>query len=231
MTLMETKADRLQKLIEELMQNGQSKRSLAKAVGIAHTTVNKWAKGEMFPETDSLQKLADLRGCSLSALRKYLESGIEAEEGEELSCLESRINRMLAEVESLPIEHVIRLNKATIAAIERLPALCKNNSYSCPRKGDSINFSKGADVTISELLQDFVQRISAAELDFILRENDLPKPRFDELVAGSPPTDDDLYKLGAVLTQGDYTDKHKQHYSKARLEALRAGHYTNGASR
>lgn len=228
---METKIDRLQKLIEELKQNGQSKRNVAKLVGVTHTTVNKWAKGEAFPETDSLQKLADIRGCSLNALRKYLENGIETEDSEEFLSLESQINRIVAEVERLPVEGLIRVNKATIAVLERMPILGKNNSYSCLEKSDNIDFSKGADVTIPELLEDFVRFVSPSKLPSLLSECELSQSRLNEMIAGSPPTDEDMYKIGAILVQAKYKDKHGRSYDDTRLAALRAGRYTNGANR
>lgn len=71
---MSPKAKRLATFIQEL-RGSQSQRQLAKQLGVSQGSVNLWESGQSLPDTENLDKLAALRGWSLSDLQAYLVKG------------------------------------------------------------------------------------------------------------------------------------------------------------
>lgn len=50
------------RLSEYLAKNGTKPAALARALGVAHTTVARWASGEVAPSLDAMERLAAVTG-------------------------------------------------------------------------------------------------------------------------------------------------------------------------
>ncbi len=101
---MDSKTKRLSKLVMEL-RGSKSQRRFAKELGVSQSSVRLWESHQAWPETENLEKLAVLKGWSLSHLQTYLVEGeLPAEEP---------LEQVLRTVRSLPLEAVARV--ATVA--------------------------------------------------------------------------------------------------------------------
>jgi len=60
------------KTVEEL-RAGRSYRSFAKILGVSHPTIKAWENLEGIPDVESLERVAKLRGESLSEFRSFLD--------------------------------------------------------------------------------------------------------------------------------------------------------------
>lgn len=105
---MNSKAKRLATFIQEL-RGSQSQRQLAKQLGVSQGSVNLWESGQSLPDTENLDKLAALRGWSLSDLQAYLVKG-DLPDREPLE-------HILNTVRSLPLE---ALAQVAAVAVETL---------------------------------------------------------------------------------------------------------------
>src|SRR4028118_502392 len=94
MKSMDSKSKRLATLIQEL-RGSQSQRQFAKRLGVSPSSVNFWESHIAWPETENLEKLAALKGWSLSLLQTYLVEG-------ELPS-EDPLEQVLKTVRSLPL--------------------------------------------------------------------------------------------------------------------------------
>lgn len=74
-----TPRQRLANLVREL-RGEKSQRNFAKLLGVSYYAVQSWEKQAVWPDDDNLQKLADLKGWSLSELQVYLQVPTNAEE-------------------------------------------------------------------------------------------------------------------------------------------------------
>lgn len=105
---MNPKAKRLATFIQEL-RGSQSQRQLAKQLGVSQGSVNLWESGQSFPDTENLDKLAALRGWSLSDLQAYLVKG-ELPDREPLE-------HLLNTVRSLPLEAVAQVAAVAVETL------------------------------------------------------------------------------------------------------------------
>lgn len=105
---MNPKAKRLATFIQEL-RGSQSQRQLAKQLGVSQGSVNLWESGQSFPDTENLDKLAALRGWSLSDLQAYLVKG-ELPDREPLE-------HILNTVRSLPLEAVAQVAAVAVETL------------------------------------------------------------------------------------------------------------------
>ena len=110
MKSMDSKSKRLATLIQEL-RGSQSQRQFAKQLGVSRSSVNFWESHIAWPETENLEKLAALKGWTLSHLQTYLIEG-------ELPS-EDPLEQVLKTVRSLPLE---ALAKVATVAVETLAA-------------------------------------------------------------------------------------------------------------
>jgi len=110
MKSMDSKSKRLATLIQEL-RGSQSQRQFAKRLGVSPSSVNFWESHIAWPETENLEKLAALKGWTLSLLQTYLVEG-------ELPS-EDPLEQVLKTVRSLPLE---ALAKVATVAVETLAA-------------------------------------------------------------------------------------------------------------
>ena len=120
---MNPKAKRLATFIQEL-RGSQSQRQLAKQLGVSQGSVNLWESGQSLPDTENLDKLAALRGWSLSDLQAYLVKG-DLPDREPLE-------HILNTVRSLPLEAVAQV---AAVAVETLA----NRSISNQTSRKSVN--------------------------------------------------------------------------------------------
>ncbi len=87
------------------LRGSKSQRRFAKELGVSQSSVRLWESHQAWPETENLEKLAVLKGWSLSHLQTYLVEGeLPAEEP---------LEQVLRTVRSLPLEAVARV--ATVA--------------------------------------------------------------------------------------------------------------------
>jgi transcriptional regulator with XRE-family HTH domain len=114
------KAKRLATFIKEL-RGSRSQHQLAKQLSVSQGTVNLWESGQSWPETENLQKLAELKGWELQDLQTYLVKG-ELPDPEPLE-------QILNKVRSLPLEAVAQV---AAVAVETLAA--KSIASQTPRK-------------------------------------------------------------------------------------------------
>ena len=105
---MNPKAKRLATFIQEL-RGSQSQRQLAKQLGVSQGSVNLWESGQSLPDTENLDKLAALRGWSLSDLQAYLVKG-ELPDREPLE-------HILNTVRSLPLEAVAQVAAVAVETL------------------------------------------------------------------------------------------------------------------
>ncbi|MBR8834414.1 MAG: helix-turn-helix transcriptional regulator [Stigonema ocellatum SAG 48.90 = DSM 106950] len=71
---MNSKVERLAKLVKEL-RSSQSQHQFAKKLGVSRSSITFWESGQAWPEIENLEKLAALKGWSLSDLQMYLVKG------------------------------------------------------------------------------------------------------------------------------------------------------------
>lgn len=105
---MNPKAKRLATFIQEL-RGSQSQRQLAKQLGVSQGSVNLWESGQSLPDTENLDKLAALRGWSLSDLQAYLVRG-DLPDREPLE-------HILNTVRSLPLEAVAQVAAVAVETL------------------------------------------------------------------------------------------------------------------
>lgn len=105
---MNPKAKRLAIFIQEL-RGSQSQRQLAKQLGVSQGSVNLWESGQSLPDTENLDKLAALRGWSLSDLQAYLVKG-DLPDREPLE-------HILNTVRSLPLEAVAQVAAVAVETL------------------------------------------------------------------------------------------------------------------
>jgi len=105
---MNPKAKRLATFIQEL-RGSQSQRQLAKQLGVSQGSVNLWESGQSLPDTENLDKLAALRGWSLSDLQAYLVKG-DLPDREPLE-------HILNTVRSLPLEAVAQVAAVAVETL------------------------------------------------------------------------------------------------------------------
>ena len=105
---MNPKAKRLATFIQEL-RGSQSQRQLAKQLGVSQGSVNLWESGQSLPDTENLDKLAALRGWSLSDLQSYLVKG-DLPDREPLE-------HILNTVRSLPLEAVAQVAAVAVETL------------------------------------------------------------------------------------------------------------------
>lgn len=117
---METKTERLARLVAEL-RGSKSQRQFAKELGVSQSSVRFWESNLAWPDTENLEKLAALRGWSLSNLQTYLVKG-DLPDSEPLE-------QILNTVRSLPSEAV-----AQIAAVAVETLATRSIASQSPRK-------------------------------------------------------------------------------------------------
>lgn len=105
---MNPKAKRLTTFIQEL-RGSQSQRQLAKQLGVSQGSVNLWESGQSLPDTENLDKLAALKGWSLSDLQAYLVKG-DLPDREPLE-------HILNTVRSLPLEAVAQVAAVAVETL------------------------------------------------------------------------------------------------------------------
>lgn len=117
---METKTERLAKLVAEL-RGSKSQRQFAKELGVSQSSVRFWESNLAWPDTENLEKLAALRGWSLSNLQTYLIKG-DLPDSEPLE-------QILNTVRTLPLEAV-----AQVAAVAVETLATRSIASQSPRK-------------------------------------------------------------------------------------------------
>lgn len=111
MKLSETNSNqRLAALLIEL-RGSCSLREFASHLGVSHNDVRRWESEKGEPRLRVLGKIADLKGWTLDELKIYLEG--------ELPKRELSVQRLMADVQSMPSEAVAQI---VAAAVETLAA-------------------------------------------------------------------------------------------------------------
>lgn len=105
---MTPKTKRLTNFIQEL-RGSRSQRQLAKQLGVSQGAVNLWESGQAWPETENLEKLAQLKGWELQALQTYLIKG-------ELADPEP-LEQILNKVRSLPSDAVAQIAAVAVETL------------------------------------------------------------------------------------------------------------------
>lgn len=123
------KAKRLATFIQEL-RGSQSQRQLAKRLGVSQGSVNLWESGQSWPETENLEKLAALKGWSLSDLQTYLIKG-------ELPDTEP-LEQILSMVRSLPLEAVAQVAAVAVETLAARSIASQNLRKSVPLAADQV---------------------------------------------------------------------------------------------
>lgn len=113
---MNPKAERLATLVKEL-RSSQSQYKFAKLLGVSRPSVTFWELGQAWPDTQNLQKLADLKGWNLSDLQAYLMEG-ELPSGEPVYRLES----ILGAIRNLPSEAVAEVASVAVKTLAKRSA-------------------------------------------------------------------------------------------------------------
>lgn len=116
---MNSKVERLAKLVKEL-RSSQSQHRFAKKLGVSRSSVTFWESGQAWPDMENLEKLAALKGWSLSELQVYLINGDTVPTREPLYALEQILNAMrflpseaVAEVVNAGVQTLISRSAAT----------------------------------------------------------------------------------------------------------------------
>lgn len=124
---MDLKTERLAKLVVEL-RGSKSQRQFARELGVSQSSVRFWESYLAWPETENLEKLAALKGWTLSHLQAYLVKGELPEE--------EPLEQVLKTLRSLPLEAVAQV--ATVA-VETLAtrSLAVQNSKSIYKVADN----------------------------------------------------------------------------------------------
>ena len=105
---METKSERLARLVAEL-RGSRSQRQFARELSVSQSSVRFWESNLAWPDTDNLEKLAALRGWSLSDLQNYLTKG-DLPDSEPLE-------QILNVLRSLPSEAVAQIAAAAVETL------------------------------------------------------------------------------------------------------------------
>ncbi|NMG11724.1 helix-turn-helix transcriptional regulator [Brasilonema sp. UFV-L1] len=120
---MNSKAERLAKLVKEL-RSSQSQHQFAKKLGVSRSSVTFWESGQAWPDMENLEKLAALKGWSLSELQAYLVHG-GTPTSESLYGLEQILNAIrllpseaLAEVVNAGVQTLISRSGATQSSVK-----------------------------------------------------------------------------------------------------------------
>lgn len=121
---MNPKAKRLATFIQEL-RGSQSQRQLAKQLGVSQGSVNLWESGQSLPDTENLDKLAALRGWSLSDLQAYLVKG-DLPDREPLE-------HILNTVRSLPLEAVAQVAAVAVETLATRSIANQTSRKSVPK--------------------------------------------------------------------------------------------------
>lgn len=105
---METKVERLARLVAEL-RGSKSQRQFARELNVSQSSVRFWESNLAWPDTENLEKLAALRGWSLSNLQNYLIKG-DLPDSEPLE-------QILNVLRSLPSEAVAQIAAAAVETL------------------------------------------------------------------------------------------------------------------
>jgi len=128
---MESKTERLARIVAEL-RGSKSQRQFAKELGVSQSSVRFWESHLAWPETENLEKLAALRGWSLSDLQAYLVDGELPEE--------EPLEQVLRTVRSLPLEAVARVAAVAVETLAK-KSLATQNSIKSMHK--AVNHKAG----------------------------------------------------------------------------------------
>ncbi|GAX46352.1 helix-turn-helix domain-containing protein [Tolypothrix sp. NIES-4075] len=120
---MNSKVERLAKLVKEL-RGSQSQHQFAKKIGVSRSSITFWESGQAWPDTENIEKLAALKGWSLSELQMYLVQG-DSPSGELLYPVDQilvAIRRLpsdaLAEVLNVGLETLVSRTSATQSSLD-----------------------------------------------------------------------------------------------------------------
>ncbi|MBR8840016.1 MAG: helix-turn-helix transcriptional regulator [Stigonema ocellatum SAG 48.90 = DSM 106950] len=105
---MTTKAERLAALIKEL-RGACSQRRFSQQLGVSKSCVNFWESGLAWPDTENLEKLAELKGWTLAQLQIYLVKG-------ELPS-EEPLDQILKQLQLLPNEALVQVASAAVRTL------------------------------------------------------------------------------------------------------------------
>ena len=115
---MTTKAERLAALIKEL-RGACSQRRFSQQLGVSKSCVNFWESGLAWPDTDNLEKLAQLKGWTLAELQTYLVKG-ELPSDEPLEQILNQLRLLpteaVAQVASVAVQTLASRTKSTGSA-------------------------------------------------------------------------------------------------------------------
>jgi len=101
---------RLTKVLE-IAQGSRSRRAFSKMLGVSPTAVLLWERGESIPDLENLMKIAELSGYTLEELIYYLT--------EKTVPQPDLLDKMLKEIQQMPLEEVIKITSAGIQRIEK----------------------------------------------------------------------------------------------------------------
>lgn len=124
---METKTERLARLVAEL-RGSKSQRQFAKELGVSQSSVRFWESNLAWPDTENLEKLAALRGWSLSDLQNYLVKG-------DLPDYEP-LEQILNTVRSLPSEAVAQVAAVAVETLASRSIASQTSRKSVPLVAD-----------------------------------------------------------------------------------------------
>jgi transcriptional regulator with XRE-family HTH domain len=124
---MESKTERLARIVAEL-RGSKSQRQFAKELGVSQSSVRFWESHLAWPETENLEKLAALRGWSLSDLQAYLVDGELPEE--------EPLEQVLRTVRSLPLEAVARVAAVAVETLAKKSLATQNSIKSMHKAVD-----------------------------------------------------------------------------------------------
>jgi len=94
-----------------IAQGSMSRRAFSRSLGVSPTAVILWEQGETAPDLANLIKIAKLSGYSLEELVCYL-SGESLPEPD-------LFDKMLREINQMPLEQVVKLTCAGINRLEK----------------------------------------------------------------------------------------------------------------
>ncbi|MBW4549455.1 MAG: helix-turn-helix domain-containing protein [Symplocastrum torsivum CPER-KK1] len=124
---MDSKTERLARIVAEL-RGSKSQRQFAKELGVSQSSVRFWESHLAWPETENLEKLAALRGWSLSDLQAYLVDGELPEE--------EPLEQVLRTVRSLPLEAVARVAAVAVETLAKKSLATQNSIKSMHKAVD-----------------------------------------------------------------------------------------------
>jgi transcriptional regulator with XRE-family HTH domain len=124
---MDSRTERLARIVAEL-RGSKSQRQFAKELGVSQSSVRFWESHLAWPETENLEKLAALRGWSLSDLQAYLVDGELPEE--------EPLEQVLRTVRSLPLEAVARVAAVAVETLAKKSLATQNSIKSMHKAVD-----------------------------------------------------------------------------------------------